>query len=106
MAAKRYPSDAPGRGLLTDPQWSAVMAHFHLTPRERDVVTALFDTSYIPAIAKALGISHNTVKTHIKSIHAKLGVDDRGDLILAIVRQAKVLQQSRPSPARGGHPGR
>ena len=46
-----------------------------LTPRERAVLTCLADgTGHRDAIARQLGLSVNTVRTHLQNIMAKLGV--------------------------------
>jgi LuxR family maltose regulon positive regulatory protein len=48
-----------------------------LTARERDVLKLLSDGLSYKEIAPALFISINTVRFHIKSIYAKLGVNSR-----------------------------
>jgi len=50
-----------------------------------------------PEIAGELYISHNTVKTHIKSLYTKLGTHRRADT----VARARVLGLLAPSPYRG-----
>ena len=46
-----------------------------LTPRERAVLTCLAEgTGHRDAIARQLGLSVNTVRTHLQNIMAKLGV--------------------------------
>jgi len=50
-----------------------------------------------PEIASELYVSHNTVKTHIKSLYAKLGTHRRADT----VARARVLGLLAPSPYRG-----
>jgi DNA-binding NarL/FixJ family response regulator len=46
-----------------------------LTPRERGVLTCLAEgTGHRDAIARQLGLSVNTVRTHLQNIMAKLGV--------------------------------
>jgi NarL family two-component system response regulator LiaR len=58
-----------------------------LTPRERDVLRGVALGHANQAIAEALGISHETVKTHVAHILAKLGVENRGQAaILALKR--------------------
>lgn len=54
-----------------------------LSPRERDILTALQDGASNTEIARQLFLSENTVKHHIHSILEKLGVENR--------RQASVL---------------
>jgi len=50
-----------------------------------------------PEIASELYVSHNTVKTHIKSLYVKLGTHRRADT----VTRARVLGLLAPSPYRG-----
>lgn len=52
-----------------------------LSEREREIVRAITRNLAVPEIAKSLFISVNTVKTHIKSIYRKLGVNSRADAI-------------------------
>lgn len=47
------------------------------TEREEEIIRLLVDGSSNQEIAKKLFISVNTVKTHIKNIYAKLGVNNR-----------------------------
>ena len=48
-----------------------------LTPRERDVLELLAQRLYDKEIAEQLGISAETVKTHVKRIRGKLNVSSR-----------------------------
>jgi DNA-binding NarL/FixJ family response regulator len=45
-----------------------------LTPREREVLMCLADGLHRPEVATRLNVSPNTVRTHVQSILAKLGV--------------------------------
>ncbi|WP_091047349.1 LuxR C-terminal-related transcriptional regulator [Nocardioides sp. YR527] len=56
-----------------------------LSARELDVLHDLPSRLTIPEIAQAEGVSENTVKTHIRSIYQKLGVNTRS----AAVRSAR-----------------
>ncbi|MFE6509649.1 response regulator transcription factor [Nocardioides sp. NPDC057764] len=56
-----------------------------LSARELDVLHDLPSRLTIPAIAAAEGVSENTVKTHVRSIYQKLGVNTRS----AAVREAR-----------------
>jgi LuxR family maltose regulon positive regulatory protein len=44
-------------------------------------VLKLLPTSTYPEIGEALYISHNTVKTHLRSVYQKLGVSSRSEAI-------------------------
>ena len=53
-----------------------------LTPRERSVVAAVLEGSTNKAIAAKLGLREQTVKNHLSSIFAKLGLANRLELAL------------------------
>jgi DNA-binding NarL/FixJ family response regulator len=57
-----------------------VLARF--TPRERDVLGCLLTGASNEAIAEGLFMTGNTVKTHIRSILAKLGLPDRVHVVI------------------------
>ncbi|GEM_PF-6754917 len=52
-----------------------------LTPREREIAELILSGNNVPAIAKELVISENTVRGHMKNIYQKLGVHSRQQLI-------------------------
>lgn len=54
---------------------------FHLTASEAEVAVQLFDGLSIPVVAARLGVSINTVKTHLKSVFMKCEVRSQGELI-------------------------
>jgi two-component system, NarL family, response regulator len=58
-----------------------------LTARERGVLELLVRARSNATIAAVLGISIGTVKLHVKSILAKLGVEDRGEAALAAMER-------------------
>jgi PAS domain S-box-containing protein len=60
-----------------------------LTSREWAVLTRLVDGQRIPAIAASLYVSQSTVRNHLSSIYAKLGVHSQVDLIRLIRRGTK-----------------
>ena len=88
--------------LVTDP----------LTPREREVLGLIGRGMANKVIARELSLSEKTVKAHVSSILAKLGVTDRTQAALYAVRAGLVgtapkldLQQlGEPRPVRVGRP--
>ena len=66
-----------------------------LTSREWAVLTRLLDGQRVPAIAADLYVSRSTVRNHLSSIYAKLGVHSQVDLIRLIRRGTK-----RPADGR------
>jgi DNA-binding NarL/FixJ family response regulator len=70
-----WPSPAPD-----EPQSSTVLAltaDGRLTPKERDVFALMLENHSNAAIADALVLSTNTVKSHVRSVLRKLGIADR-----------------------------
>ncbi len=61
-----------------------------VTPREREVLARLAEGGSNKAIAKELGVSVSTVKTHIHSILTKLNVASRGQ---AAARYSDLFRQ-------------
>jgi DNA-binding NarL/FixJ family response regulator len=66
---------------------SAVRGIGALTAREHEVLAQLADGRSNREIARALGVSEKTVKTHVSSVLAKLGVADRTQAAVLAVRQ-------------------
>ncbi len=58
-----------------------IVAHYHLTSREADVLTYLANGRSATYTAKELYVSAETVKVHIKHIYEKLGVHSRDELL-------------------------
>jgi DNA-binding CsgD family transcriptional regulator len=70
------PAPAPDAAPL-----DALCTSIGLTARERDVAALLLQGRTQPWIARSLGISENTVGTHMRHIYQKAGVHDRQQFI-------------------------
>ena len=57
-----------------------------LTPREREVLAGIAEGRSNREIARSLRVSEKTVKTHVSSVLAKLGVQDRTQAAVYAVR--------------------
>jgi DNA-binding CsgD family transcriptional regulator len=57
-----------------------------LTPREIEVLQAMADGHSTARIADVLGISIGTVRSHVKSLLAKLGLHSRIEAVSLILR--------------------
>jgi len=53
-----------------------------LTPREREVLWAIGSSGSIKAAAFNLDASHNTIRTHVRSINSKMGFESNDDMFL------------------------
>jgi DNA-binding NarL/FixJ family response regulator len=61
-----------------------------LSARELDVLRLLVAGSSNKAIASQLGLSENTVKSHISHIFGKLGVQSRAEAVAAALQRGLV----------------
>jgi DNA-binding NarL/FixJ family response regulator len=90
-----------GGGALLDPSVAArlmaELADDPLTPREREVLALIGRGMANKLIARELGIAEKTVKAHVSSVLAKLGVADRTQAALYAVREGLVGPPSTTS---------
>ena len=68
-----------------------------ITPRETEVLTLVGRGLSNDDIARELTVSHNTVKTHISSLLAKLDARDRAQLVIAAYEHEFVVPTDRNS---------
>jgi DNA-binding NarL/FixJ family response regulator len=61
-----------------------------LTQRELDVLTRLAKGDHTDQVARALGMSPETVRTHLKAIYRKLKVDNRSAAVAVALRRKLV----------------
>lgn len=100
-SGKRFTVESSGRSqkgvqrwlvLLLEPlRESAVdeqsaLERWPLTERERDVATRVVRGLSNEAIARDIGISPETVKTHVRSIFEKSGTHSRAEFLAAVLR--------------------
>lgn len=71
-----------------------------LSPRERQVLTALLEYRRPPTIAQELGLSPNTVRNHLKSIFFKLGVSSQQELLDHVRAAGEGLPRPRATALR------
>ncbi|MGC9475780.1 response regulator [Streptomyces sp. WG4] len=86
---------ARGRTTLSGPVAGRVMANLRsprpsLTDRERDILAQLATGLGNREIARALFISEATVKTHLRRVYDKLGVDTRAGAV-AVAKEQRLL---------------
>lgn len=70
---------------------AAVAELFGLTPAESRIATALLRGEKPKTMAVRLGVSENTVRTHVKALHAKTGARGQAALIATLARAAGAL---------------
>jgi len=69
----------------------AVAAHFELTPAELRVLFAIVEVGGVSQVAAVLGISEDTVKTHLRHVFAKTDTNRQADLVKLIAGYANLL---------------
>jgi DNA-binding NarL/FixJ family response regulator len=70
-----------------------------LTPRERTVLKLLASGRGMSQIARAMGVSEHTVRTHMQNVYSKLGVHSRLDVMRFAAKHGLV-----PAADGGGSP--
>ena len=78
--------------LQGGPQPPKIDARQHLTAREREILDYLAQGLSNKAIGRALDISHDTVKLHVRHILAKLNLTSRVEAAVFAVEQKAVHQ--------------
>lgn len=68
---------APLPDLFTNERWVALAAKFRLSRRQREVARLICLGYSNTAIAKELGIEHDTVRMHNRELFKKLGIRQR-----------------------------
>ncbi len=76
---RRVASQEP-KTLTIEAAVTKLCHEYHLTPRERQVMGQLMLGRSAERIGAVLGISPNTVRSHVGNIHTKLGISSRDDL--------------------------
>lgn len=69
-----------------------------LTPRELQILQLLADGRPPEEIAAELGVSRNTLRTHIQNVLMKLGVHSKLDAIVAGIRHGRVRTEGIDDP--------
>jgi two-component system nitrate/nitrite response regulator NarL len=88
---------ATGSGQPSNLDDHAALLVAQLTDREREVLQLLAEGARSDAIADAMNISKNTVRTHVQSILGKLGVHSRLEAAAFAVRHGLVATNQRSS---------
>jgi len=81
--------------LVSKQEWIQLTQSLELSPRQADIVERLLHGESDKQIALELKISVPTVRTHLRRLFRKFGVDDRVELILYIVASLR-LDTMRP----------
>ncbi|MGH3240901.1 MAG: LuxR C-terminal-related transcriptional regulator [Spirillospora sp.] len=83
-------TDQPGRRPGTRPRSQAQQVARFLTPREREVLTRLARGESTQALAKAMGVTRSTARSHVQSVLSKLGVHSQREAVIKAARHGLV----------------
>lgn len=99
VPARRAPRTIPtsGRGVLSASEWTAVGLALRLSPRELQIVQAVFDDLKEAAIADDLGISAHTVHTHLERLYRKVGARGRTTMTVRIFAEHLRILSGAPA---------
>ncbi|WP_273166575.1 response regulator transcription factor, partial [Actinomyces israelii] len=78
------------RAPTTTPTPGALPPGVTLSPRELEVLALMAEALSNKQIARRLGVSQATVKTHVSALIAKLGVQDRVGAVVHALRNRLV----------------
>ncbi|WP_083983901.1 response regulator [Actinomadura hibisca] len=81
---------AARRGPGARPRSQAQKFAQFLTPREREVLTRLARGESTQALAKAMGVTRSTARSHVQSVLSKLGVHSQREAVIEAARHGLV----------------
>jgi len=82
---------APGKTLICDVTWQRIAKLAEMSPREHQVCRLVFEGNTREEAAEALGISGRTVRHYLESVHIKLNVSGRVELVLRMIQLRDLL---------------
>ena len=103
---ERFICQSPSRAAAAGPSRCAQGEVPALTASELAVLRLLRSHLTNQEIAEALFLSVNTVKTHLRSVYRKLGVQSRREAVDSGRRLQLLLRTTQPHPPGVMHPGR
>src|SRR6201986_792435 len=77
---------------FTHAEWTRAIDKFNLTARQIKVVEQILRGQKDKQIADALHLSEATVRRHVSRVFARLGVNDRVQLILTLLAAARAAK--------------
>lgn len=81
--------------IFTEKEWSRIICAMTLTPRQADIIRALFRGFNDKQIAEKLGLAFRTVRSHLDRMYDKFEVADRTALVLHVFCTHKGLAQAK-----------
>lgn len=89
------PLDVPGLAPQTQARPFTTPDSLGLTPRQTQVLRLILEGKPMKLIARELGLSHNTAKTHVSAVLRALAVTTRTQAVVAANRMGLVFETPR-----------
>jgi DNA-binding CsgD family transcriptional regulator len=70
--------------LCSEQEWARLREHLHLPVRQAEIAWHILSGKSDKQIARAMGISITTVRTHVSRVFRKFDLSDRGELMLHV----------------------
>ncbi len=77
--------------LFSGAEWRSLAAHLKLSARQQAIARLTCRGLKRGVIARRLGVSENTVRTHVRGLYRRLNVDSRLGLVVRLVLADRVL---------------
>jgi DNA-binding CsgD family transcriptional regulator len=71
-------------GIFSENEWAQLIADLSLSPQQAKIVRHLFSSLSDKQIAAEMGIAAASVRTHLRRLFLKFGLQDRLELILYV----------------------
>jgi two-component system nitrate/nitrite response regulator NarL len=78
----------------------SVLEQSPLTARQLEILNRMARGEGRPEIARALGVSESTVRSHTKELYRRLGVNERAHAVAVAIRDSLIMPP--PSPSADG----
>ncbi len=77
---------------LTEAEWRRVCDRLRLTPKQAEVVALVLRGAADKKMAYELGVELCTVRTHLRRLYRKMGVQDRTDFIVRLINVGREFE--------------
>ena len=71
--------------VISEREWNEIRTDLALPPRQADIVKHIMHGRSDKQIARQLGITVPTVRTHVTRLFRRVGINDRVELILHVI---------------------
>jgi DNA-binding CsgD family transcriptional regulator len=84
VPAPSLPPSGDGDGFFSDKAWVGIGKKLGLSPREAEITRCIVTGQGDKEIARRLDVSPRTIQTHLERLRAKLGAENRVDLVARV----------------------